>query len=337
VPIDLSPALYGTVTGRLLAVVGDGPDADATPDGAAVTGTVTFTPDITSILVSNGAPSPFTALPTPIVCGLDTDGYLVYPVPGTHTDVPSRRGVSLLSTTDPNMNPSKWTYVVSFKLQADGKPVNYPQFNIDVPAGATVDLTTATPVPSGTGVYMAQGPRGEKGEKGDKGDRGDVGPAGIGIQGIPGPEGPEGPEGRQGIPGPAVNGESAYQLWLDAGNTGTLQEWLDQLEGAEGPMGPEGPRGPQGIQGNDGPQGLPGNEGPEGKPGQSSYQGWLSLGNAGTMADYQAWLKGPKGDKGDQGLPGATGATGVTGAAGVQVVTAMPATPTAGVLYIVTG
>lgn len=295
-PIDLSPALYGTVTGRLLAVVGDGPDADAAPDGMAVTGTVTFTPDITSILVSNGAPSPFTALPTPIECGLDADGYLVYPLPGV---AGSKRGVSLLATTDPNMNPAAWTYVVSFKLQANGKPVSYPEFNVNIPAGGTIDLTTATPVPSSTGVYMAQGPRGEKGEQGFQG-----------IQGL---------QGLQGIPGPAMDGESAYELAVLNGYTGTQQEWLDSLKGVPGATGP------QGIQG------------PTGATGASAYQIWLNNGNTGTEAAYLASLKGADGAAGATGAKGDTGATGVTGATAVYVVAAMPATPVAGVLYIVTG
>ncbi len=55
--------------------------------------------------------------------------------------------------------------------------------------------------------------------------------------------------------GPATNlvlsgaGASAYQIWLDAGNTGTEQDFLDSLEGATGPTGPTGATGPQGPAG----------------------------------------------------------------------------------------
>ena len=44
-----------------------------------------------------------------------------------------------------------------------------------------------------------------------------------------------GPKGDPGDPG--ADGDSAYQVWLDAGNTGTEQEFLDSLEGADGNEG----------------------------------------------------------------------------------------------------
>ena len=62
--------------------------------------------------------------------------------------------------------------------------------------------------------------------------------------------------------GPAVNvvlggaGASAYQIWLDAGNTGTEQDFLDSLEG------PQGPAGATGATGATGPQGPPGDDAP---------------------------------------------------------------------------
>ncbi|RCU56935.1 hypothetical protein, partial [Oceanihabitans sediminis] len=44
--------------------------------------------------------------------------------------------------------------------------------------------------------------------------------------------GPQGPAGEE--------GKSAYQEWLEAGNTGTEQDFLDSLIGATGPQGPAG-------------------------------------------------------------------------------------------------
>ena len=61
-----------------------------------------------------------------------------------------------------------------------------------------------------------------RGIKGDKGDKGDPGPAG--------PQGPMGevtltPEQVAALTGPA--GKSTYQIWLDAGNTGTEEDFLN--------------------------------------------------------------------------------------------------------------
>lgn len=48
-----------------------------------------------------------------------------------------------------------------------------------------------------------------------------------------------------------VDGDSAYQIWLNLGNVGTEQDFIDSLTGPQGPAGPAGPQGPQGIPGQD--------------------------------------------------------------------------------------
>ncbi len=80
-----------------------------------------------------------------------------------------------------------------------------------------------------------------KGAKGDKGDKGDPGAPGVpgndgndgasikGDIGPPGPQGPIGPDGR-----------SAYQVWLDNGNSGTVAQYLSSLKGVKGDTGPTG-------------------------------------------------------------------------------------------------
>ena len=49
-----------------------------------------------------------------------------------------------------------------------------------------------------------------------------------------------------------VDGKSAYQIWLEAGNTGTEEEYLASLKGADGEPGKEGAQGIQGPKGDDG-------------------------------------------------------------------------------------
>ena len=50
--------------------------------------------------------------------------------------------------------------------------------------------------------------------------------------------------GKRGLPGPAgyqgSDGKSAYQIWLEAGNVGTEQDFFDSLEGDPGTPGPTG-------------------------------------------------------------------------------------------------
>ena len=90
------------------------------------------------------------------------------------------------------------------------------------------------------------------------------------------------------------DGKSAYDLWLEQGHTGSVDDYLnwmkgdaftyedftpEQLAALKGPKGDKGDQGPQGIQGI---QGIQGEKGADG-------------------------AQGPKGDKGDQGDKGADG------------------------------
>ena len=83
-----------------------------------------------------------------------------------------------------------------------------------------------------------------------------------------GPTGPQGPAGPQGATG--ADGESAYDIWLDQGNVGTEQDFLDSLEG---PQGPQGIQGIQGVQGPTGPAGETGATGPQGPKGDTGATG----------------------------------------------------------------
>lgn len=154
-----------------------------------------------------------------------------------------------------------------------------------------------------------------------------------------------------------INGESGktpYDLWLDAGNTGSLQDFLNTLRGPTGAQGPQGIPGPMGVkgdagskgdigpQGPTGPDGERGAKGDQGEQGQSGPRGEIGpagpagpQGTQGVKGDKgdvgpagptgligpqgpqgSIGLQGPKGDKGDTGPQGPTGATGPTGLTG---------------------
>lgn len=91
-----------------------------------------------------------------------------------------------------------------------------------------------------------------------------------------------GGQGEKGDPG-----DSAYQIAVKNGFTGSETEWLASLNGETGPQGPKGDTGPQG------PKGDTGDTGPQGPQGETGPQG-------------------PKGDKGDKGDPGESGAAPTT-------------------------
>ena len=87
--------------------------------------------------------------------------------------------------------------------------------------------------------------KGEQGDKGDKGDQGEKGETGAqGPQGDKGETGAAGEKGDKGDTGAAgsngtngtngTNGKSAYDLWLEAGNTGSVEDFLASLKGEAG-------------------------------------------------------------------------------------------------------
>lgn len=62
----------------------------------------------------------------------------------------------------------------------------------------------------------------------------------------------------------SVDGKSAYQIWLDNGNTGTETDFLNWLKGKDGTNGTDGK---DGVNGQDGKDGVNGQDGVDGKDG----------------------------------------------------------------------
>ena len=100
-------------------------------------------------------------------------------------------------------------------------------------------------------------------------------------------------QGKDGYQG--GDGKSAYQIWLDAGNTGTEADYLASLQGAPG---------------------QDGKKGEDGAAGKSAYQVWLDAGNTGTEEQYLASLKGQDGEPGKDGEQGPQGEPGKDGEKG---------------------
>ena len=88
------------------------------------------------------------------------------------------------------------------------------------------------------GPVGPQGPKGERGEVGPKGEKGDAGIQGekgdkgdTGERGADGKDGINGTNGRDGIDGKnGQDGKSAYQIWLDLGNSGSEQDFINSLK-----------------------------------------------------------------------------------------------------------
>lgn len=228
---------FGTVTGRFLAIVADGPaDSDTEPDLVPVTGQVRFTPSLAA-----GVADRAIVLPTPITADLDSQGYI---------SLNGARGVTLVATDSTGINPSQFTYAVSFiDLRYEGIPLTYRSFSFELPAGTTVDLSEAAPVGTSNGVAILRG---------EKGDPGPAGPAGADST-VPGPAGPKGDTGATGPAG------AASTVPGPKGDTGAT--------GPKGDTGAQGIQGPKGDTGATGPAGATGPTGPAGPKGDTGATG----------------------------------------------------------------
>lgn len=145
-----------------------------------------------------------------------------------------------------------------------------------------------------------------------------------GITGVTG--GVTGPTGATGS-----DGKSAYQVWLDNGNTGTEEDFLDDL------VGPEGPQGPAGVGLNNKGAWVSGttyvsNDYVFDQKSQDSQDNsmWICQASSPFMStthpyeDGSRWVEfsapqGEKGEDGEQGPAGPTGATGDDGKSAYEI------------------
>ena len=95
-----------------------------------------------------------------------------------------------------------------------------------------------------------------------------------GEKGQDGLNGRDGIDGKDGINGnDGENGLSAYEIWLNQGNTGTETDFLNSLKGDKGEQGERGLQGEQGIQGIQGEKGDTGDTGERGTDGKDGTNG----------------------------------------------------------------
>lgn len=152
----------GLVTGQFYFVNEDNVDAGTDPDLTVVTGKVTFT---CSAGVLRMPTKLATVIPMTFDAEFNTNGELV------PKGMPSQIGLKLPATDSTLFNPTGFVWKVEFDLReaATGYTVIIPSFNIQVPVGGTVDLTSAMPVDTTPGTITIQGPPGTNGSNGAPG------------------------------------------------------------------------------------------------------------------------------------------------------------------------
>lgn len=201
---------------------------------------------------------------------LETEGRVVA-VPSAEVQIPAENAIiprvktgvyldddgafSMVLAKTNQGEPAGWTWDITWYLKG-AKPVTR---RIHLTADADLaDLGEATEVPA-TYSYVLAASVGTPGGPGGPLDQagqipsGQIPPGAAGPQGDPGPQGEPGEDGADGAPG-----LSAYQIWLNLGNSGTQQDFIDSLTGPAGAPGQDGAPGEDGLDGAAGADGLDG-------------------------------------------------------------------------------
>jgi hypothetical protein len=301
---------FGTVVGQFLLAYADGSDPDQHPDGIPAKGSIFFRPSPLKLLDGLSTPNPVTILPAVVECVLDASGYLLG---GDAT-----RGVRLVATDDPDLNPLDWTWTVEFRLtDQDDIPVPLPSFSIGLPLDTIVDLTTVSPVPSANGLFYLVGPTGLTGPTGATGPQGEAATVAAGTTAT-GASGSSASVANSGTSGDAV-----FDFTIPRGDTG-----IQGIQGEQGVQGPIGETGATGIEwqgewdaatdyvNNDavfynGASWFASGDPIIGEIPETASEHWYPLAIQGAQG-----TQGIKGDQGDQGIQGETGLTGETGPTG---------------------
>ena len=117
----------------------------------------------------------------------------------------------------------------------------------------------------------------------------------------------------------STNGKSAYDLAVENGFEGTVEDWLDSLKGTSGQNGTDGQDGSNGIDGlngQDGKDGVDGQNGFDGKDGENGIDGLNGV-------DGTNGIDGKDGTNGANGVDGKDGINGKDGADGVNEISNM--------------
>lgn len=116
-----------------------------------------------------------------------------------------------------------------------------------------------------------------------------------------GKDGQDGKDGKDGI-----DGKSAYDLAVDAGFVGTIEQWVSSLKGLPGQDGKDG------------------KDGQDGQHGQSAYTIAVEKGFVGSKEEWLLSLKGQQGEKGERGDIGPAGQDGLHGKDGKDGIQGIP-------------
>jgi hypothetical protein len=142
--VDLpSNISYTKITGRFSLIVMDTTgDANDLPERIPANGRVFLTPNLPGGFVKDIATLDI-FVPQPVEITLDSSGQIV--------DKHNNQWVTIVSSDDPDLQPTNWTYTAAF----DFIGVKLNSFSFIAKSGETMDLSTILPVVASTGTALS--------------------------------------------------------------------------------------------------------------------------------------------------------------------------------------
>lgn len=183
--LDATRIPVGHITGQFALVSADTEDAGKFPQFTGVLGTVTLTCSAVGPIRFTDQGKTIQIIPEPVSAQFNSDGEIV----GVNGEP-----LTLLAGDDPRLNPSGFTWRISFNLTSaeTGRPIPITAYDFTVntwtAVGDEVDVASLMPVAASGGVLITSGPQ----------------------------------------------GQSAYQVAVANGFVGTVTEWLASLVGPAG-------------------------------------------------------------------------------------------------------
>lgn len=144
---------FGKVIGKFVTPVVDSMDPDTYPDLVPLVGTITFLSVADRLIDPSASPDPVVMASTPIVAVLDANGYLSTPGPSNTIQY---KGMWLVASDDPELNPTNNQYVVTYSLSLEGKVVQLPSHRLFIAGGSTIDLGAVIPPAAVEPIGIAQ-------------------------------------------------------------------------------------------------------------------------------------------------------------------------------------
>jgi len=213
----------GRLTGRFVVEVQDNADPDQKAQLVPATGEIFVKASIGTLKITDPVTGKFITFRGPHRAILDDEGYLCTPYPGTDTIM--YRDLVLWSNDSDMLDVKGWTYTATFNLKdKTGRQLTLSAINFELATDQIKDLADAVPTASspGYGLGLAEQSALQAAQSAVASKQSAEEAQALAQNVVDRASAGE------------FDGQSAYEIWLSLGNTGTETDFMNWLKGQPG-------------------------------------------------------------------------------------------------------